>query len=186
MLGVWSRLLAEIPGSRLILKSIGLADDVVIHQVRERLRHAGLADENVELQGAKGATADHLATYSAIDIALDTHPYNGTTTTCEALWMGVPVITLMGNRHAARVGASLLRAIGHQAWIARDTDDYVSIAKNIASDGTRLAAWRKALRDDMRRSVLMDQPAQAQRFSDTLRACWQKWCATRMREEVAD
>lgn len=179
MLGVWARLLADIPGSRLILKSIGLADDAVSRQVRERFRRAGLADDQVELQGARGTTADHLAAYSAIDIALDTYPYNGTTTTCEALWMGVPVITMPGDRHAARVGASLLQTAGHPELIARDQAEYLRIASDLAKDQARLASFRSTVRGKMRRSLLMDHAGQADRFGKALRDCWENWCATR-------
>ena len=111
-LRLWSRLLSIVPNSRLLLKSTGLADAVISAQVRARIQQAGLPADRVELAGFKSTTAEHLASYAQIDLALDTHPYNGTTTTCEALWMGVPVISLQGDRHASRVGASLLQAVG--------------------------------------------------------------------------
>ena len=100
--------------------------------------------------------ADHLSMYAEMDIALDTFPYNGTTTTCEALWMGTPVVTLSGNRHAARVGASLLGRIGLDDCIATDIADYTEIAVKLATDQSRLVSLRKCLRDRLSSSYLGD------------------------------
>lgn len=171
-LKVWSDLLQKVPGSRLLLKSIGLTDSGISQQVRQRLREAALPDERVDLLGPTATTAGHLATYSQIDIALDTFPYNGTTTTCEALWMGVPVVTLLGNRHAARVGASLLNAVNHQEWIASNTAGYSQAVEAIAAKTEERATLRTRLREDMARSCLLDHSHQADRFETTLRECW--------------
>ena len=99
----------------------------------------------------------HLGLYGDIDIALDTFPYNGTTTTCEALWMGVPVVTLAGDRHAARVGASLLQQVGATEWIAANESDYVEIACDLAGDEVGLAEGRRHIRDRLCASALMDE-----------------------------
>lgn len=176
MLSIWSRLLKEVPDSRLQLKSVGLSDPRIVASVRERLHQAGLTEERVDLSGPTGTTADHLASYAKIDVALDTSPYNGTTTTCEALWMGVPVVTLSGDRHAARVGASLLHAAGHPEWIAENWDQYITIAKTMAADPAKLSLIRKKLREGMQTSILLDHPGQSARFGNALRACWQRWC----------
>ena len=176
-LGLWGRLLATVPGSRLLLKSTGLSDPGIAAQVQARLQHAGLPAERVELAGFKNTTAEHLAAYARIDIALDTHPYNGTTTTCEALWMGVPVVTMQGDRHAARVGASLLQAVGHPEWIAANQESYLAVATGLASDPARLTALRRTLRQELQHSVLLDHSGQAVRFGTALRACWRQWCA---------
>src|SRR5208283_2084439 len=100
---------------------------------KDRLRACGIDPARVDLLDYAPTVADHLSTYNRIDIALDSMPYNGTTTTCEALWMGVPVVTAVGDRHASRVGASLLGAVGHPEWVARDRDDYVRVAADLAS-----------------------------------------------------
>ena len=97
--------------------------------------------------------AEHLAAYARMDIALDTFPYHGTTTTCEALWMGVPVVSLEGDRHSSRVGVSLLRAVDHGEWIARDGKDYVRIAATLAGEAPLRAELRSKLRGQMRRSA---------------------------------
>jgi predicted O-linked N-acetylglucosamine transferase (SPINDLY family) len=115
--------------------------------------------------------------YREVDVALDTFPYNATTTTCEALWMGVPVVTLAGARHAARVGASLLGAAGFAAGIAARPEDYVATARLLAEQRQLLAALRANLRADMARSPLCDAAGHARALEDAYRAIWQIWCA---------
>lgn len=176
-LRVWAQLLAQVAGARLLIKADGLGEPDVRQQVLERIAAAGLPLERVEVLPRTPDTATHLALYSRVDIALDTFPYHGTTTTCEALWMGVPVVTLAGDRHAARVGASLLTAAGHPEWVATTPDEYVRIARGLAGEPAVLQRIRGGLRDDLRRSVLMDHFGQAGRFAAALRACWTEWCA---------
>ena len=172
----WAQLLAAVPGSRLLLKGHGLADLALAAALRARLGLLGVAEDRVELMGRTPGVAAHLALYTRVDVALDTFPYHGTTTTCEALWMGCPVVTLQGDRHMSRVGASLLTAAGHAEWIASDWTGYVRIAAGLASDPARLAAFRMALRGDLRRSVLLDHAGQAARFGAAVRAGWVAWC----------
>src|SRR5208282_4159051 len=100
----------------------------------------------------------HLALYNRVDIALDPFPYHGTTTTCEALWMGVPVITLAGQSHVSRVGVSLLSNVGLPELIAQTPEQYVSIARELAADLPGLGRLRRELRAMMRASILMDAP----------------------------
>jgi predicted O-linked N-acetylglucosamine transferase (SPINDLY family) len=111
----------------------------------------------------------HLKTYERVHLALDTFPYNGTTTTCEALWMGVPVITIAGDRHAARVGVSLLGTAGLGEWIARDADEFVCIASTLATDRAALSTWRDGLRARLQASPLLDAKAYATRLHAALR-----------------
>src|SRR5262249_21369194 len=120
--------------------------------------------------------AEHLAAYGGVDIALDSLPYNGTATTCEALWMGVPVVTLRGERHAARVGASILTAIGLDHLIAHTPDDYVTIAADLAPDRNTLAALRLGLRERMRASPLCDGTSFARAVERAYRSMWREWC----------
>jgi protein O-GlcNAc transferase len=176
-LGCWSAVLAAVPGSRLLLKGHGLGDPSMAAAIKARVAAHGLDESRVELAGRTSSVAAHLELYGRVDVALDTIPYNGTTTTCEALWMGVPVVTMLGDRHAARVGASLLCAAGHQEWIATDQAGYVAAAARLASDAEGRAALRSGLRDELRASSLMDQGGQAARFGAALRQTWETWCS---------
>jgi len=171
-LALWRRVLEAVPGSRLVLKSHGY----LASYWREKLAAAGLETDRVELRPAAPDLVAHLASYADVDIALDPLPYNGTTTTCEALWMGVPVITLLGDRHAGRVGATLLTAIGREEWIAGNADDYVAAAVALASDPVRLESLRSGLRGEMSRSLLLDHSGQAARFGAALRGAWRDRC----------
>ncbi|HWA28525.1 MAG TPA: tetratricopeptide repeat protein [Lacunisphaera sp.] len=159
VLVLWARLLASLPGSKLILKSRGLGDPAVQARILAGFGVAGIAPGRLTFNSAELSVADHLSLYHGVDIALDTFPYNGTTTTCEALWMGVPVITLAGRVHAARVGASLLTHLGLPEWIAATPDEYLRIAREAALDAPRRAALRASLRERMRASPLCDATA---------------------------
>ncbi|NBQ15808.1 MAG: hypothetical protein EBU31_14660, partial [Proteobacteria bacterium] len=108
--------------------------------------------------------------YNRVHVALDTVPYNGTTTTCEALWMGVPVVTTRGDRHSARVSASLLHAAGFPEWVTSDAEDFTRIATHLARDRAALATLRVGMRDRLRASALLDAPAYAARLHAALRA----------------
>jgi predicted O-linked N-acetylglucosamine transferase (SPINDLY family) len=182
----WARLLEEVPRSRLLLKADGLNEPAVGDPVRARLRAAGIADDRVALLSRTPDTCSHLALYARVDIALDTFPYHGTTTTCEALWMGVPVVTLAGASHASRVGVSLLQAVGHPEWVANSESEYFHIATALAAGPARLAVIRGTLREQMRASVLLDHAGQASRFWTALRCCWQSWCASHPNVSPAD
>ncbi len=173
----WARLLAAVPTARLLFKGAGLDEPAGRERALARLAQCGVPIDRVDFLGRTASTADHLACYHRVDIALDTFPYHGTTTTCEALWMGVPVVTRAGDRHVSRVGASLLTAVGHPEWIARDEADYIRIAAALASDPAQLLATGSALRAQLQASPLMDHPGQAARFGAALRDCWQAWCA---------
>jgi predicted O-linked N-acetylglucosamine transferase (SPINDLY family) len=164
--------LAAVPDSRLLLKSFGLEAAACT----ARLAAHGIPAERVTLLPPTRTVAEHLACYAQMDVALDSFPYGGTTTTCEALWMGRPVITLCGDRHASRVGASLLTAIGHPEWIAAEAADYPRIAADLARDPVRLADLARSLRAQAVVSPLGDHAGQATRFGQALGACWQKRC----------
>jgi predicted O-linked N-acetylglucosamine transferase (SPINDLY family) len=174
----WAGLLSAAPGSRLVIKGGGLGSPALQDAARRRLAAAGFAAGAVDLLERTQGQADHLAKYALVDVALDTFPYNGTTTTCEALWMGVPVVTLAGDRHSSRVGASLLQAVGHADWIAADWDGYVRAAASLAANRPALAAGRAGLREEFRRSALFDHAGQSLRFGAALRSMWRSWCSS--------
>ncbi len=165
---LWARILRAVPGSRLVLKH----DVTGLVSVQERIRgwfkERGVDPGRIVFLDRAPGLVPHLETYREVDIALDTFPYNGTTTTCEALWMGVPVVTLTGERHAARVGTSLLHAAGFVAGIARDPDDYVATAVQLAGLPQLLEHLRWRLRHELVASPLMDAAGLARAFEDAL------------------
>jgi predicted O-linked N-acetylglucosamine transferase (SPINDLY family) len=161
---LWSRVLAAAPGSRLLLKSAGLADRLTRGMLLQTLAAEGIDPARVEALDLAAGRREHLESYARMHVALDTTPYNGTTTTCEALWMGVPVVATLGDRHAARVSASLLQAGGFPEWIAPDDETFARVAVALASDRGRLAAMRSSMRDRLRGSALLDGPAWARRM----------------------
>jgi len=153
-----------------------LADPGVQSLTRKRAAEAGIPSDRLDLRGWDSSPEFHLERYGEVDIALDPVPYNGTTTTCEALWMGVPVITLSGDRHAGRVGASLLHQIGLAEFIALDEASYVRKAIALANDAARLADLRSSLRSRMAGSSLCDQEGFARKFGALIRNAWVQAC----------
>ena len=176
-LALWARLLQAVPDSRLVLRFRGLADPPTADRFRALFAAAGVDAERIDL-GHAPSRAAALAAYRGIDIALDPFPYNGTTTSCEALWMGVPVVSLRGARFAARVGASLLGAVGLPELVAEDAAQYEAIAAALASDPERLAGLRAALRPRLLASPLCDARRFAQKFETALRRAWRaRWAS---------
>src|SRR5262249_31215380 len=173
----WAKLLSRVPQSRLLLKGKPFADAATRALFLARLGDRGVAAQQIELVAALPGRADHLALSHRVDIALDPFPYNGTTTTCEALWMGVPVITLRGNRHAGRVGASLLTQIGLTDLIANSTQEYVEIALALARNSGRLDDLHCTLRPRMAASPMCDESAFARKMEAAFRTMWEHWCA---------
>jgi protein O-GlcNAc transferase len=156
VIALWGRVLHAVAGSRLLLKCRPLADPQVCARIMAGFRSAGVDPERIELHGGDASAAAHLAQYQRVDIALDTFPYNGTTTSCEALWMGVPVVTLAGTRHAARTGVSILTNCGLADLVAQSCEQYVSIACELAENAGLLREFRYGLRERMQVSPLMD------------------------------
>jgi predicted O-linked N-acetylglucosamine transferase (SPINDLY family) len=163
---LWSRLLREVPGSRLLLKGVAFSEAALRADVLARFAAEGAT--SVEILPRAATTAAHLALYDRIDIGLDPTPYNGTTTTCEALWMGVPVITLAGETHASRVGASLLTAVGLSELIATDEEGYVRLAAALAGVASRVGAIRAGLRARVAWSELCDGAGWCREFEQVL------------------
>ncbi len=168
-----AQLLSAVPGSRLLLKAKPLRFASVQGRVAERFARAGIDASRLTLRAWEASVDDHLAAYDGVDIALDSFPYNGTTTTCEALWMGVPVVTLRGDRHASRVGASLLRSVGLDELIAEDAADYVRRAGALAVDRARLAGLRAGLRERLKGSPLMDEEGFVRELEAAYASMWQ-------------
>lgn len=172
VLQLWSEVLRQVPHSRLLLKCPALTDGSVRERVGAALVEFGVAAERLELLGHTPTREEHLARYARVDIALDTFPYNGTTTTCEALWMGVPVLSLLGSRHAGRVGASLLRAAGLEDWLATTPEEFVETAREKAADLLALGRLRQSLRGQLAASQLCDAAAFTRRLEAAMTSAW--------------
>ncbi len=172
---VWSAILRRLPSARLVLKGGAFADPPTCARYARQFADNGVAPDRIELLPPLPATDHHLRAYGRIDIALDTFPYNGTTTTCETLWMGVPVVTLAGRHHVARVGASLLTQCGLPDLVATDEAGYVETAVALAQDRPRLAALRRDLRGMLERSPLLDHQGFASTVEEAYRGLWLRW-----------
>jgi predicted O-linked N-acetylglucosamine transferase (SPINDLY family) len=172
----WSRILHSVTGSRLLLKAKQLADKTTRDRYMELFEKEGIGADRIEMQAWYSAREDHFGLYRRVDIGLDPFPYNGTTTTCEALWMGVPVFTLRGSRHSGRVGASILHRVGMQELIAENIDEYITMAQTLARDQQQLVRIRRTLRDKMGRSILMDKENFVRDLEDAFRQMWINWC----------
>jgi predicted O-linked N-acetylglucosamine transferase (SPINDLY family) len=171
-LDAWARILLRVPGSRLLLKNRGLDDPGTAARYYAALAERGIAAERVELRGWS-PSAELLAAYGCVDLALDTFPYNGGLTTCEALWMGVPVVTFPGETFAGRHGIAHLSAAGCGETMARDADDYVERAVALAQDWAQLGAMREGLRGRVASSPLCDGAKFAREFERLMREVWE-------------
>lgn len=175
---VWSRLLRAVPSARLLLAGVpeGLPQKVT----RERFGAHGIEAERLvlhhKLLGHEFRTLMH-----RIDIALDPFPHNGNTTTCETLWMGVPVVTLTGRGFVSRFGYHLLKTVGLLELAARNEDEYVGIALGLARDLPRLSALRASMRDRIKASPLRDEAGMARDLEAAMRSMWRTWCRTQSR-----
>jgi len=166
----WCAILKQTPGSRLLLKSAGLQDNRTREYQSNRFSRLGIDPDRIELVPRTTDFRSHMQLYNRVDISLDTFPYNGTTTICESLWMGVPIITLAGNRHAGRVGNSLLNQAGLGELVAADTNGYQSLAGELANDTGRLCRLHQSLRGRMACSSLCD----SSRFTAELEAAFRE------------
>ena len=175
VLEAWARLLARVANSRLLLKAHQFAEPEIVASVHARLASLGIDRSRVELRGASPHRA-LLEQYADVDIALDPFPYTGGLTTCEALWMGVPVVTRPGDYFATRHSASHLANVGLADWIAPDIDAYVESAAARAADIPALAGLRATLRAQMAASPLCDGPRFGRSLTAALRAVWRQWC----------
>lgn len=173
---LWSDIMRDVPNARLLVKNHSLTDQNVRENYYGMFGKQGVSRDRLDLIGHTTSREAHLALYGRVDIALDTFPYNGATTTCEALWMGVPVITLSGKHHAGRVGLSLLTALKLDELVAHFPADYVARASALANDRQKLAHMRTTLRERTRASPLCDMQKFAHEVETTYRDMWRSWC----------
>jgi protein O-GlcNAc transferase len=175
VLAIWARILAAVADSRLVLKSATLKFPEVRCRFSDAFADHGVDPARLEMRAAS-TYEQLLAEYSGVDIALDSFPYNGGATTCDALWMGVPVVARLGDSLISRQSAAMLEAVGLPNLIARDNDAYLQIAVDLATDVARLAALRSALRPTIAGSPLFDADTFANALVTRLRRVWREWC----------
>ena len=170
---LWSRILASVPDSRLLIKSRGFQDPGLRALVLSRFSEQGIDSGRVAVMEPIVHQEAHLKAYREVDIGLDSFPYHGTTTTMEALWMGVPVVTLQGDRHASRVGVSILCALGLTDLVAQTEDEYVQIAVRLATHVQDLDTLRQSLRSRLSQSPLTDGARFTAHLEQAYRQMWQ-------------
>lgn len=176
VIALWAEIMKNLPESRMVLKSHALTDARVRERFRVLFEKENIESSRVSLHGHIHERSQHLAQYHEIDVALDSFPYNGTTTTCESLWMGVPVITLVGDAHAGRVGLSLLSQIGLTELACADQEEYKTMACKLARDLPRLKILRQGLRQRLCQSPLSDGQKHARAVEAAYREMWRMWC----------
>jgi predicted O-linked N-acetylglucosamine transferase (SPINDLY family) len=175
VLSLWARVLGSVTGSRLVLQS---RPGRHRQRVLEYFEGAGIEARRVEFVDLR-PQREYLELYHRLDMVLDTFPYNGHTTSLEALWMGAPVVSLAGKTPVARAGLSQLTNLGLPELVARSEVEYVAIAASLAGDLPRLSELRSTLRERMKTSVLMDAPRFARSIEGAYRAMWESWCSER-------
>jgi predicted O-linked N-acetylglucosamine transferase (SPINDLY family) len=179
----WSSILRRVEGSRLMLRC---PDGSPQDRVRRFFEECGIAAARVELVGWLATRGEYLQLFRRMDIALDPFPYNGGTTTCDTLWMGVPVLTLPGEMVVTRIGLSILSAAGMPEFVAHSEVDYLELATNLAGDLPRLAALRATMRTRMKTSAFMDGPRFTRAVEHACRDMWKEWCAKQPVPAAAD
>ena len=177
VLAVWSRLLRDVPHSRLLLKDAQLSDPKERQRIIADFAGYGIGEERLQLMPGT-PHSEHLAAFGRVDIALDPFPTTGGISTLEAMWMGVPVVALLGNGIPSRVGGAIVSAAGLTDWVATSEDEYVEIAKRFAADPATLAKLRSSLRPSMAASPLGDSIQYCRAVEDAYRTMWQRWCQT--------
>jgi len=171
----WADLLHALPEARLFLKYRALEDAATRQRYVEQFQACGIGPQRLILEPA-AAHGEYLDAYNRVDVALDPFPFGGGVTSCDALWMGVPVVTLRGQTFAGRHTVSYVSAVGHAEWVADDLTQYQQLALELAGDPARRAALRRELRPEMSRSALCDGRRFAQAFDAALRTMWRRWC----------
>ena len=176
VLALWGRILEAVPGSRLLIEGKNLNRPDFANAYRERCRGLGLDPERLELVALH--SDNQYLTYHRIDIALDPFPLTGGTTTFDVLWMGVPIVSMVGQSFKSRMGVGLLTYLGRSDWLAETAEDYVRIACGLAADIEALNTLRLGLRSEVEASALMREDIFNHHFGEGLRAMWLQWLAS--------
>jgi predicted O-linked N-acetylglucosamine transferase (SPINDLY family) len=176
-IALWCELMKAVPNSRLVLKDRNLEAPSSMSRVKTLFASHGIDFKRITTKGLIKNNFEHMRAYNHVDIALDSFPYTGTTTTCEALVMGCPVVTLAGSSHVSRVSASLLTHVGHPEWIAKTPEEFVQIGCKLASDIDELSKIRSRLRKELYTSPLCDDERMHKELGSAIRQAWREWCA---------
>lgn len=176
MVDVWCEILRQVPESRLMMRYRGKEWQRINDELSARFAHNGIAAHRLILLGHASSVVAQLQAYHEMDIALDTFPYNGTTTTFESLYMGVPVVSLAGRSHVARVGASILATLGLGDLVAESEQEYVKKTVALARDHAGLNMMRATLRTKLMQSPLTDSITFTRQLEQCYREIWQSWC----------
>jgi predicted O-linked N-acetylglucosamine transferase (SPINDLY family) len=172
LLECWAEILLQVPDSKLLVKNLGMDFEWPRQQITDLFSAKGIDPQRISFAGKNDSQAGHLQFYQQIDICLDSYPYNGTTTTCDSLLMGVPVVSRAGSEHRSRVGLSLLSAIGLESLVASSENEFIENAISLAADRNRLLEYRSSLRQKLLSSPLADAASLAASLeTEILNAC---------------
>jgi predicted O-linked N-acetylglucosamine transferase (SPINDLY family) len=174
MVALWARILQRVPSARLLIA--GTPPGAARERISAGLGSAGVALQRVDFESWL-QRAEYAALHGRIDVALDTYPYNGSTTTFEALWHGLPLVTLSGPTLVSRLGRGALEALGESRFWADNDEDYVAVAVELADRAEELPALRRSLHDRMRASTILDERGYVARVEDAYRDMWRQWCS---------
>lgn len=181
---IWSEILKGVKDSILILKSEIFEDEIIKQETISRFTNYGVSKKQIKLLPSDKKFNEHLNRYNDVDIALDTYPYNGTTTTCEALYMGVPVITLCGHNHVSRVGTSLLSNMGLNDLIARNEEEYIEKAIELAKDIDKLEKIKIELRNNMIKSSIMKVDEFVLELEEQYKNMWKNYYNDNLKKQI--
>jgi predicted O-linked N-acetylglucosamine transferase (SPINDLY family) len=177
-LALWAQVLGAVPGSRLLVKCPAGRDPEWVERFLAKMGHWGIEAGRIEVMGWQGS-AEHWQVYDRVDISLDTYPYGGCLTTLEGLCMGVPTVSLAGDRYTSRAGLTLLSRVGLAGLVASDPDGFILRAVSLARDPNTLARIRGALRRRLLASGLCEAGRYARELETAYRRMWRTWCARR-------
>jgi predicted O-linked N-acetylglucosamine transferase (SPINDLY family) len=172
---LWAEILGALPSAKLLMQTKSLQDTETRQDFLTQMARLGVAEERLIITKFT-PPPEYLRTYHQVDIALDSYPFNGGTTTCEALWMGIPVVTLVGTRQVSRLGLSILSTLGLTELIASSPQEYVNICLKLANNLDYLQTLRATMRDRMQTSPLMDASSFTRHLERIYRQMWEKWC----------
>ncbi len=185
-LRIWAKVLSAVPHSVLLIKSRAMGSERIAEEVFRLFESRGISRRRIIARGFEKRPNDHFLTFQEIDICLDSLPYNGTTTTFDALWMGVPVVTLSGNIHVSRTSASILHGMGLDDLVATTPTEFVNICRQLADDTDRLQTMRRSLRRVMTETSLGDAEKFCRHLESMLRQIWRDFCANPSHGVIAD